>query len=512
MAQTIGSDDLGKDNTKQPGNLDDNQPGAGPNSSTQQSAGGGSQAPTVQASNAAPVNPNQQKGSGYTNIQKVISANQGNKLGQAVGSGVQQAGQGLQSNLGQAQNQFQQQTQQNQFNTDANKQLVNNVLATPDQYGNLGQNNANSQAGGKFGQLMSGTYQGPNNLQNASQLQGQAQDVGQLNKALGNQAGQAGLLQRFVGNPQYSQGQQNLDQLLLGQTGGKDLAAARTATAGLGSKVNNALLGAQAQGQQATNEAQLFGRGVQDQFGNTVSGIDTGLQGQAKTAQSARDTSYQNTLKALQSGQVSQKQADLLGLTGGQEVTQNALQGVGSYLTENPLQANAQNVAGQQDYARINALRTLAGQNVPTGAQDILQKYSEQDKNAGAFNAAPDYTADKTGFGNVLSGQLQGYHSQIDPASAAAQASAAKVASYAAHQNLGGLGGAIARSALAGAQQENSRNQSNYQNILNAVNSSTGGLKNIQITPEQVANEQQKQDVAAGNAVNFGLENAPKVT
>ncbi len=509
MAQVIQSDDLGKGNTKQPGNLDDNQPGAGPNSSAQQSAGGGSQAPTVQASNTAPANPNQQKGSGYTNIQKIITANQGNKLGQAVGGGVQQAGQGLQSNLGQAQNQFQQQTAQNQFNTEGNKQLVSNVLNDPTQYSNLGQNNANSQAGGKFGQLISGTYQGPTNLQNASQLQGQAQDVGQLNKALGNQAGQAGLLQRFVGNPQYQQGQQKLDSLLLGQTGGKDLAAARTATAGLGSKVNNALLGAQAQGQQATNEAQLFGKGVQDQFGNTVSGIDTGLQGKATEAQTARDTAYENTLKALQSGQITQKQADLLGLTGGQEVTQNALQGVGNYITKNPLAASAQNIASQQDYARINALRNLAGQNVPTAAQGILGQYAGQEKNAGAFNAAPDYTSDKTGFGNVLSGQLQNYHSQVDPALAARDAAAQRLADVSAHQNLGGLGGAIARSALADAQQQNAMRQSAYQSILNSANANTGGLRNIQITPEEA---QAQQEANLTNMQNLGLENAPKVT
>lgn len=504
MAQTISSDDLGKGNTQQPGNPNDNQPGAGPNSSLQQSAGGGSQAPA----SAAPANPNQQKGSGYTNIQKIITANQGNKLGQAVGGGVQKAGQGLQSNLGSAQNQFQQQTEANKFNTGENQQVVQNVLNDPTKYSTLGQNNAESQAGGKFGQLISGTYQGPTNLQNAAQLQGQAQDVGQLNRALGNQAGQQGLLQRFVGNPQYQQGQQKLDQLLLGQTGGKDLAAARTATAGLGSKVNNALLGAQAQGQQATNEAQQFGKQVQDQFGNVVSGIDTGLQGQATQAQTARDAAYENTIKALQSGQISQKQADLLGLTGGQEVTGDVLQNIGNYVSKNPLAASAQNVASQQDYARINALRSLAGQNVPTGAQDILGRYSGQDANAGAFNAAPDMTANKDQFGNVLSGQLQNYHSQLDPALAARDAAAQRLADVSAHQNLGGLGGVIARSALADAQQQNAMRQSNYQNILNSVNQATGGVRNIQIMPDQ--NPEQQPNLT--NFQNLGLEGTPKIS
>lgn len=515
MAQVITDSDLGQDSTKQPGNLDNNQPGAGPNSSQQQSAGGGSQAPSG-TSQASGPNPNQQKGSGYTNIQKIITANQGNQLGQAVGGGVQKAGQGLQSNLNNSQNQFQQQTSQNQFNTEGNKQLVNNVLNDPTQYSNLGENNGNSKAGGKFQQLISGTYQGPANLQNASQLQGQSQDVGQLNKALSNQQGQAGLLQRFVGNPQYSQGQQNLDQLLLGQTGGKDLAAARIATAGLGSKVNNALLGAQAQAQQQTNEAQAFGQGVQNQFGNTVSGIDTGLQDQATEAQTNRDKAYQDTLAALQSGRMTQAQADMAGFTGGQEVTQNALQGIGSYLTKNPLAANAQNIASTQDYARLNALRTLAGGNVPTAAQGILGQYSGQDKNAGAFKAGPDYTGDKAGFQNVLNGQLQGYHSQVDPA-LAAQNQAQQIVDIekaaVANKEQGnvtedklraiGAGGALGGSwadRIAWGNNNLAQQQAAYQSALSNATSGIGGLQNIQIIPDQV--NQTSQYPAVNGLIN----------
>lgn len=495
MANTITSDDLGKDNTNQAGNLDNNQPGAGPNSSSQQSNGGGSQAPTVQATGSGPANPNQQKGSGYTNIQKIITANQGNKLGQAVGGGVQQAGQGLQNNLNTSQNQFQQQTAQNQFNTQANQQLVGNVLANPDQYGTSGQNNPNSQQAGQFQNLISGTYQGPTNLANAAQLQGQAQDVGQLNKALGSQAGQAGLLQRFVGNPQYNQGQQNLDSLLLGQTGGQDLSAARRATAGLGNKVNNALLGAQTQGQQATSQAQQFGKQVQDQFGNTVSGLNTGLQQQAVQAQQSRDSAYQNAVKSLQSGQINQQQADLLGLTQGQDVTGNALNSIGQFVTENPLAANAQNIASTQDYAKINALRNLAGQNSPSNAQNILQQYYGQDKNAGAFNSGPAYTGDTQGFNTANQAQLDNYFSQITPAEQAKNDALQKAEALSGTSALGqsesggsaggfNFGEAARKAAINQANQQYSSQLQNYLNALNSATSAVGGVNKINIKPQ----------------------------
>lgn len=522
MAQTIGSDDLGQDKTNQAGNQNQQaMPGSNPQGNTsnpsQSGQGGGSNAPTVSS-----YNPNQQKGSGYTNIQRIVQANQGNQLGQAVGSGIQQAGSALKSNLGNAQNQFQQQTAQNQANTAGNQQVVQNVLGSAENYIPTGNNDQNAQQGAKFQQLISGQYLGPNQLQNAQQLQGQAANVNQMGQALGTSGGRAGLLQQFVGNPQYSRGQQTLDTLLLGQQNNSQaLANARQSTAGLGNQVQGAIQGAQAQGQEQSGLAKSFGQNVQNQFGQRVSDINTGLQNQATTAQTQRDAQYQQQLKDLQSGNITQQEADQLGLTNGQQVTGDILQNAGNFVTQNADKASAQNVASTQDYSRLNALRQLAGQSAPQTAQDTLGQYSGQDQLAGKFAGEQAFAQDQSGFTNALQGQMANYNAQINPA-LQGQQNAQKIADLVkqrdAANTLGGLGGQIQANniqnqiaALAPGAVNNGTTrtdwansnlanaQTAYQNALNSANSAVGGIKNITITPQQQAQQDALNQMAGNN-------------
>lgn len=408
MAQTITSNDLGKDDANGPGNQAPSQ--------TAPPAGQGNPAPSAGAVNTGSgpstiQNPNTQKGTGYTNIQNVINANKGNQLGSAVGNNIQQVGNAAQNNLKSAQNQFQTDTANNQFNTDANNQVVQNVINDPTKYANTGNNDVNSQAGSQFQTLISGQYQGPTALSNADQIQNQANNAKQLAGSLNTNAGRVGVLNQVVGSPQYSQGQQNLDSLLLAQSNSPQIQEAKRQALMLQGKVNTGIAGAAAQGQQNTNVAQGYGQNVQNQLGQNLTNLDTNLTNQATAAGTQRDTDYQKAIADYKSGNVTQDEANLLGLTQGMNVY-NTLNDPTAFLTENPLAASAQNVASADQYAKLQALQTLSG-GYGTTAQGVLAKYNDPTQ-AGAFAAAPEYTANNGNFVNTLQNTAQQYNSTLE--------------------------------------------------------------------------------------------------
>lgn len=399
MAQTISAEDLGKDQTNRPG------PGQPLTISGQPSSGN---APQSQASS----NPNQTKGSGYTNIQKVLQANAGNKLGQTIGSNIQSAGNTAQDNLKQAQQQFQQGTQQNQANSQGNQQFVQNQLG---QYSGNNQapvNDPSQQDVSRFQTLLSGQYQGPTNLENSQQIQNQAANVGQMGQALNTAGGRMGLLNQVVGKPQYTSGQRTLDNLLLGQSNDPSLQAAKRQALTLQGKVGNAVTGAQAQGQQQTAQAQTFGKDVQNQFGQNVQSQYAALQNAAQKAQAQRDAQNSQLQSDLTSGILSADEAQQLGIQNGQMMYNIDPT---KFINPSTMAANAQNVASTQDYARLQALQKLSGQYAPQQAQDTLGKFSNPSQ-AGQFQATPAFSANKEGFQQAYKTAQDAYNAKLQPA------------------------------------------------------------------------------------------------
>lgn len=63
-----------------------------------------------------------QKGTGFTNLNRVLQANRGNNLGSAVTSGINQRVQGVKSSIKSAQDQFQEEANKNKLDTDEAKQ------------------------------------------------------------------------------------------------------------------------------------------------------------------------------------------------------------------------------------------------------------------------------------------------------------------------------------------------------------------------------------------------------
>lgn len=269
MANTLTEEELKKQQagqpSAQPGAIPAGQPG------TQQQASQPGQAmqtssqqgqPGVQSPQPAPVQQEPvrnrlgtggaPKGTGFTNIQRIIGASRGNKLGETIVGGIKQTGAQAQESLNKASQQFQQDVEKNRLDTEANRQQAEGLIGSATQGGEL---NADQLAAAE--KFRAGLYQGPTSLQNQATLAGKAAEAEQLGKLGGSEGGRQGLLQRFVGAPQYSAGQQKLDTLLLGADR-QAINQARSATQGLADQAARQIQGAQAQGQQAVSGAQGF--------------------------------------------------------------------------------------------------------------------------------------------------------------------------------------------------------------------------------------------------------------
>lgn len=376
-----------------------------------------------------PSQTQQKQTTGFTNVQDVVRANRQNRLGQTVSGGVSNVVNKNQQDLSKVQQQFQQGAQQNALGTAADQAYVNQTIANP----------TDNQADvDRFAQLRAGQYAGPTQLGNTNQLQAQGQDLQGIANASNTASGRSGLLQRFVAPGQYTQGQQSMDNLLLGQTGGQALNQARRQANLYGQQLNQAQNAAQAQGQGLTQQAQQFGQQVTNQLGEAQTGlqstIDARVIEQQQEAQAARDALqalFTNTAQPTTTG------GDMTTMpVGGQAVhpnitqaqfdlAQKALQAGGLantnfYGAENFItnpnsvlgqQINAPTeaqVATEQEKAKSLALSKLAGQN-PTLFQSDTQ--------VGGYN--PLSFLDQANLNNAISqGQAKYNEGQTDIANA----------------------------------------------------------------------------------------------
>lgn len=318
---------------------------------------------TIQDPSITPVDQTSQPkgriGTGFTNIQQMIGANQGNQLGQAVGGGIQNQAQQVQQGIGQAQNQFQGATKaatdtssgttaQNQRDTTFKNitgyqapsadspqpqsspgTVQTSSVNSPSPEATSSQSQPATQSGpltaadtSNFSSLFNGTYSGPQNLSNASQLQTQAQQAQQLGQSISDPYARGALLKQFAAQgPQYTAGQQGLDSLLLGATGGNQLAQARRSTQGLTAQEQAAESAAQAQSGYAQNQAKNFGTDTQNQLANLGQSIygnvtnQLNIAGQAQAQQIAQARALQAKINGA-GGDIN-KLYNLSGNTGG---------------------------------------------------------------------------------------------------------------------------------------------------------------------------------------------------
>lgn len=268
---------------------------------------GAGQAPSQPSSVTAPTGAGSpamgksQTGSGFVNLQKVIGANQNNKLGSTVAGGITGAAQKTNQGLANAKQDFQQKTQANQVggaeSVAARDNTINKIVNFP--VNTTGQG-PNAQAtttpvqspitdadADQFVKFQSGTYEGPTGLANFEDLAQQALRTQQLGDATRSGGGIQNLLRQYVGKGAYTQGQQGLDRLILGQTGGKDLAQARRTTVGATSALQNAEQGAANTAEAQKALAQQFALDTKKKLADTRTGLESGIDKQYTDADAA---------------------------------------------------------------------------------------------------------------------------------------------------------------------------------------------------------------------------------
>lgn len=317
----------------------------------------------------------QQKGSGFTNIQRIAQANQPGRLGQAVGQGIQNIARSTQQQLGQAQQQFQQQAQANRLGTEqdvARRQEVLQRISSGNEEVVPTQDEVSL-----FEKYRRGQYTGPQGLQSAENLQRQAQQAEALAGATRSAGGRQALLQRFVGTPQYTQGQQRLDTTLLGLAAPQELSNARRSALGLVGQVQGNEDAAQAQASYLAQQARDFGQATeQDLLGRaeTITTDAEQLRKQREEEEVNRRNRFDQIRQDLYKGQISREDAQAIGgqdfvdfIEGGSYLYSASPQDlINKYLqTEmgDRLPENISDVISKEQAARFNALSQLAGQD-----------------------------------------------------------------------------------------------------------------------------------------------------
>lgn len=207
-----------------------------------------------------------QRGTGFTGLQKVLSANvgAGQKMGQAIGGQLGQQAEQVRKGIEQGQAQFQaglQKEQQKRQQTvgavsgaigDIQKNLAdnspsefyytpeNNVINPNLNYADIGQNLRNLE------------YLGPKSIENIQEQQQKAANLAALGRLSGMSGGQQQLLRsQIAGKGRYGLGQSSLDALLLGKEGQRQLQAARSETGGVETQAQQAQKMAETEAQTA---------------------------------------------------------------------------------------------------------------------------------------------------------------------------------------------------------------------------------------------------------------------
>lgn len=361
-------------------------------------------------------NRSQQRGTGFTNINKILDANTGagEKIGQKIGSDLSDQANSVRAGIQSSQNSFNQQKQQasDQANNaiKAGTGLTQQAGENQDQYATRLANGTTDY--NQIGQnLQNASYTGPTGLTNAGQVQAQGATASALGKLAGNTQGQTQLLQSMVAKPgQYTSGQSALDSLLLGQNGQQAIQKGRQATIGVGTQAQGAVDQAAAQANALktgidTNRANTIQSlqnsltGAGDQTSNGVTGLQTLAQNQAtsfnndatrlqqilagKNADGSPITTLSDTDKKLIDN-MSQYGIDNTTpfYTGDQNATQSALNSLSGSLALNPGQLKYQ---GDQQQAAQNLASVL-------GQTDISNSIKNNQFNTNLFSKDPSIT------------------------------------------------------------------------------------------------------------------------
>lgn len=249
----------------------------------------GTQAGATSNPTLIPDKEKQPQGSGYTNLQSILAANQGNQLGGAVTGAVSGAGQKAQQGLSSSQQAFGQGLSTAQGDLSNRQSMVNNTFKNYDTSGNVTPGAATG-----FADLRSDQYNGPKGLNNSQQLQQQSQNAAQMGQMGQSAGGRQQLLSTVIGTPGYTGAQQREDALFLAPSQGA-LRSAGLQNQRLTGQVNQAINSAQNAGTAQANALkqlqQNTAQGIQQRQGT----VNSAIQGQVEQAQKQNTTQQANT-------------------------------------------------------------------------------------------------------------------------------------------------------------------------------------------------------------------------
>lgn len=238
--------------------------------------------PTVQPNvqSNQPFQP-RQRGTGFTNIKRVLGANvgAGQQLSNRIGGAITSQAQRVRQNLGQQQQQFQTGFQKSRQEALANIASATSLTKQPGESDEQYEARLAAQAPDytQIGQnLRTAEYAGPTGFQNPNLLLSQAQTAGKIGSFARSGLGQGILARQYgAGRGTYTTGQNILDQMFLSQdpNAQRAIQEARQSTVGLGQTVQGAAAAAE-ETARATQEGveQAKAQAAQD-IQNSLGGI-----------------------------------------------------------------------------------------------------------------------------------------------------------------------------------------------------------------------------------------------
>ena len=244
------------------------------------------QSTTNQTSPAPSEGSRRKKGSGFTNLQRILGANQGagERLGSTLRSGVEDRAQTARDRLGASQSQFQQGVGQSQSRIQGINQgaqeSFNTAENAPTQIGNTDTD--------RFEGIRNLTYQGPDGLQNANEIKEVGREAETLGELSRNREGRMELLRQFArqgASPQYTQRRQALDELILGSDGERSLKQARRASQGLEGQIDTATQSAETLGQEQARQVGLSRQNILGELDTRRGASNTDISNSLSQAQ-----------------------------------------------------------------------------------------------------------------------------------------------------------------------------------------------------------------------------------
>ena len=240
----------------------------------------------------------QRKGTGFTNLARVMQASQGSKLGQTIAGGITGQAQQVQSGIKTAQDEFQKEAEKNRVDTEANRAKAATAINAAGTTGVVNPEDLNL-----FKTIRAAEYKGPTELANQQQLQAQAQQaqtLGSLASGVGqrsgtDQGGRQELLRRFAGGADYTSGQRKLDESILSKDKEANLVSAARQTRGVAEEAQRAAMGAQAKSQEYGNLAKIFAKETQSKIGEAQQPISSEVN--KSVAQANKTAEFLNKLK-----------------------------------------------------------------------------------------------------------------------------------------------------------------------------------------------------------------------